>query len=137
MPGDRPGLAVSTELADARAKQEQSGERSDRACEVNDGRTGEVHHRLAANVGEQAAAVDAVCDQRVDDRAEDRGIDHVRAELDPLERRAPDDRQRDRAEEHPEQHQSCLGAPDGYSGDVLPVVEEEAFGSEDLVPGQG
>ena len=42
---------------------------------------------------------------RVDQRAEDDRVDHVGGELDPLERGAPDDRQRDRAEHELEEQE--------------------------------
>ena len=95
-PGITFGLAVLAVLAVARAEQQQRGERAGRADQVDHGRAGEVLH---AEVGLQpAAAEDPVADDRVDQRAEDDRVDQVGAELDALERRAPDDRERDRAE---------------------------------------
>ena len=73
------------------------------ADQVDRGRAGEVLHaddvgaEVAADL-QEAAAEHPVGADRVDERAEDDRVDHVDAELDPLQRRAPDDRQRDGAE---------------------------------------
>ena len=78
--------------------------------------------------------IDPVSDQRIDDRAEYRGVDRVGAELDPLQRRSPDDRQGDCAEQHPEQHQSGIAADRRRRPAISwPIVEEEPFRAEDLV----
>ena len=96
VPRDRPRLAVLAVLAAARAEQQQRREGAGGADQVDHGRAGEVLH---ADVGVQpAAAEDPVRADRVDQRREDDGVDDVDAELDPLERRAPDDRERDGAE---------------------------------------
>src|ERR671918_580800 len=89
-------VAVAAVLALARAEQQQRGERAGGADQVDHGGAGEVLH---AEVHlEPAAAEDPVADDRVDQRAEDDRVDEVGAELDALERGAPHDRQRRRAE---------------------------------------
>ena len=98
---DRPRLAVGAVLAAARAEQQQRGERAGGADQVDHRRAGEVLH--AELRGEPAAAEDPVGADRVDERREDDRVDDVDAELDALERRAPDDRQRDGAEDELEE----------------------------------
>ena len=138
VPGDRPRLAVGAVLAAPRSEEQQRRKAADRTGEVDHRRTGEVHDRLAADVGQEAAAVDGVRHERVDHRGEDDRVDHVGGELDPLERRSPDDRQRDRAEQQPEQHQRPDRSRDrrsryGVSArpDRLADVEEEPVRAED------
>ena len=137
MTGDHPGLAACVVLALAGAQQNQCRQGTGRTGEVDDRGTGEIHHRLAADVGEQAAAPDRMRDQRVDHRAEDRRVDDVGAELDPLQGGAPDDRQRDRAEGEPVEHQHRVGAGDVEGFFALPdrliEVEEEPAGPEEVV----
>jgi hypothetical protein len=134
---DRPRLAVGVVFALTWAEQQQRRQRPDSSGQMDDRGAGEVHHRLAADVGEQAPAPDRVRDQRVDHGAEDGGVDHVGAELDPLQGRAPDDRQRDRAEGEPVEHQHRVGT--GHVErffaltDRLIEVEEEAAGAEEIV----
>ena len=95
-PGNDVRLAVLAVLALARAEQQQRRERAGGADQVHHRGAGEVLH---AEVGlEPAAAEDPVADDRVDQRAEDHRVDQVGAELDALERGAPDDRERDGAE---------------------------------------
>ena len=101
---DRPRLAVGAVLAAARAEQQQARERARGADQVDDRRAGEVLH-AAADLAQEAAAEDPVRAERVDDRREHDGVDHVRDELDALQRRAPDDRQGDGAEHELEQHE--------------------------------
>ena len=85
----------------ARAKQEQRRQSAGGADQVDGGRAGEVLH---AEVRLQpATAEDPVRADRVDQRREDDRVDHVGAELDALERRAPHDRQRHGAERELEQ----------------------------------
>ena len=94
--GDRVRLAVIPVLALARAEQQQGRQRAGGADQVHHRGAGEVLHpevRL-----EPAAAEDPVADDRVDQRAEDHRVDQVRAELDALDRGAPHDRERHRAE---------------------------------------
>src|SRR3712207_7849535 len=50
--------------------------------------------------------------ERIDQAREHDRVDHVRRELDALERRAPDDRQRDRAEHELEEHEAGGRAAD-------------------------
>ena len=101
--GDRPRLAVGAVLAATRAEQQQHGERAGGADQVDHRRAGEVLHRELH--GQPAAAEDPVRADRVDQRREDDRVDHVDAELDALERRAPDDRQRHGAEHELEEPQ--------------------------------
>ena len=100
VPRDRPRLAVVAVLAAPRAQQQQRREAAGRADQVDRRRAGEVLHAddRAEVALQQAAAEHPVGADRVDDRGEDDRVDDVDAELDPLERRAPDDRQRDGAE---------------------------------------
>ena len=139
-PGIARGDPSEPYLPRRRSEEQQSREAADRTGEVDHRRTGEVHDGLAADVGQETAAVDGVRHERVDHRGEDRRVDHVRRELDPLERRSPDDRQGDRAEQHPEQHQGRVGAADevrvSARADRLAVVEEEPVGAEDVVARQ-
>ena len=103
VPRDRPRLAVFRVLADPRAEQQQRREGPGRADQVDHRGAGEVLH---ADVDLQpAAAEDPVAEHRVEDGAEDDRVDHVGAELDPLQGGAPDDRQRDRAEHELEEHE--------------------------------
>ena len=131
VPGDRPRLAVGAVLAPARAEQQQRREAAGGADQVDHGRAGEVLH---ADVHlEPAAAEDPVAQHRVDQRREDHGVDHVGAELDPLERGAPDDRQGDRAEDElEEQQRRRADADDAQQREVaaasaggVPDVEEK------------
>ena len=86
----------STYLPLARSEQQQRREAAGRTDQVDGRRTGEVLH---AEVGLQPSATeDPVRADRVDQRGEDDRVDDVDAELDALQRGAPDDRQRDRAE---------------------------------------
>jgi hypothetical protein len=85
-------------------------------------------------------AEDPVADHRIDDRREDHGVDHVGAELEPLQGGAPHDRERHGAEDELEEQQRRRA--DG--GDVeqrellrglrrhRADVEEEAVGPGDL-----
>ena len=99
--GDGPRLAVSAVLAATRAEQQQRGERAGGADQVDRRRAGEVLH---ADVDLQPATAEHPArGDRVDERAEDDGVDDVDAELDALERRAPHDRQRDGAEDELEE----------------------------------
>jgi hypothetical protein len=100
---DGAWLAVRPVLAPTRPQQQERGERTRRADEVDDGRAGEVLHAEARL--KPPAAEDPVREHRVDDRGEDDRIYDVGAELDPLERRAPDDGQGDRAEDELEEEQ--------------------------------
>ena len=103
VPRDRPRFAVCSVLADPRAEQQQRREGAGRADQVDHRRAGEVLH---PDVHLQpAAAEDPVAEDRVEHRAEDDRVDHVGAELDPLQGRAPDDRQRDGAEDELEEHE--------------------------------
>ncbi len=95
--GDRSRLALHRVFAAPWAEVQHGRQRAGGTDEVHRGRAGEVLH---ADVGLQpAAAEDPAGGDRIDHRREDHGVDDVDAELDPLERRAPDDRQRDRAED--------------------------------------
>ena len=101
-PGIAPRPAVGAVFAGASAEQQQRGQRPGCAGQVDHRGAGEVEHLLAADVVEQSVArPDRVRDQRVDDRPEDGRVDHVGAEPDPLQGGAPDDRQRDGAENRP------------------------------------
>ncbi len=103
VPRDRPRLALGVVLAPPRAEQEQGRERAGGADQVDHRRAGEVLH---PDVDLQpAAAEDPVADHRIQHRREDHGVDQVGAELDPLERRAPDDRQGDGAEDELEEQE--------------------------------
>jgi hypothetical protein len=133
VPRDRPRASFGVVLATPRAEQEQRRERPDRTGQVDHGGAGEVHHRLAADVGEQATAPDRMGDERVDHGAEDDRVDHVGPELDPLQGRTPDDRQRDRAEGEAVEHQHRRFAGHQFPGDALVEVEEETAVAEDLV----
>jgi hypothetical protein len=98
---DRPRPAIGAVLALTRPEQQQRRQRAGRTDEVDRRRAGEVLH---AEVRLQPAAAEhPVRADRVDHRGEDQRVDHVRRVLDALERRAPDDRQRDRAERELEQ----------------------------------
>ena len=117
VPGDRPRLAVRAVLAATRAEQQQRRQRARRAREVDHRRAGEVLHAVA-DLSKEAAAEDPVRDQRVDDRREDDRVDRIRDELDALERRAPDDRQRHRAEDELEEEERQRRAADGLAVEV-------------------
>ena len=108
VPGDRPRLAVGSVLALSRAEQQQRRQRPGRADQVDRGRAGEVLHPGDPGAEpvtdlEEAPTEDPVGPDRVDDRREDDRVDDVDAELDPLQRRPPDDRQRDGAEDELEE----------------------------------
>ena len=96
VPGDHVRLAVGPVLAAARAEQQQRRERAGRTDQVDHRRAGEVLHP-EVDRSQPPPKIQWLID-RVDQRAEDDRVDQVGAELDPLERRSPDDRQRDRAE---------------------------------------
>ena len=104
---DHARLAVRPVLALPGAEQQQRRQGAGRPDEVHRGRAGEVlhagRHQPGVTVLEPAAAEHPVRADRVDDRREHDRVDHVGAVLDPLERRAPDDRQGDRAERELEQ----------------------------------
>ena len=103
VPRDRPRLAVGPVLADPRPEQQQGGQRAGRTDQVHHRRSGEVLH---SDVHLQPSATeDPVADDRVDHGAEHDRVDHVRAVLDPLQRRAPHDRQRHRAEHELEEQE--------------------------------
>ena len=93
---DRVRLTVRPELADARPEEQRAGEPGERALVVHDRRAGEVLHPS----GEEPAvrAPDPVRDEGVDER-EDDAEGEVDPELRPLGHRAPDDGQRDGAED--------------------------------------
>ena len=101
MARDRPRLAVGAVLAATRPEEQQRGERAGRADQVDGRRAGEVLH---ADVGLQPAAAEHPArGDRIDEAGEDHGVGRVHAELDPLERRAPHDGQRDGAEDELEE----------------------------------
>ena len=135
MPRDRPWLAVLAVLAAPRAEQQQHRERAGGPDQVDRGRAGEVLH---AEVGLQPAAAEhPVRGDRVDEPGEDDRVDDVDAELDPLERRAPHDRQRDGAEdelEEPLRLDRRVGEP--HDGErllrVAVVAQEEAVVADDV-----
>ena len=140
MTRNRPRPAVRTVLAPAGAQQQESRERGGGAGQVDDRGAREVEHLLAADVVQQAEArPDRVGDDRVDQRPKDDREQRVGAELDPLQGRSPDDRQRDRREGESVQHAHGVGTGDvervSPLSDRLIEVEEEAAGPEDLVTG--
>ena len=101
MAGDGAGLAVGAVLAATRAQEQQRSEGAGGADQVDGRRSGEVLH---ADVDLQPAAAEHPARRdRVDERAEDHGVDDVHAELDALERGAPHDGQRDGAEDELEE----------------------------------
>ncbi len=105
---DRARPAIPPYLPFRGAEQQQGGERSAGADQVDGRGAGEVLHpddRGAQPVAvlQEAAAEHPVGADRVDDRREDRRVDDVDAELDPLQGRAPDDRQGDGAEDELEE----------------------------------
>ena len=143
MARDRPRLAVGAVFALARAEQQQGGESAGRADQVDRGRAGEVLHAGQAKVVQEeaaglqpAAAEHPVGADRVDDRREHDRVGDVRAELDPLERGAPDDRERHRAERELEQplrlDRGVGQAHDAERGlRVAEALQQEAVGAHE------
>ena len=86
-------------------------------------------------VGPQpAVAEDPVSHDRVDESGEDDREDDVDAELNPLQRRSPDDRQRDRAEgelEPPERlDRDSVGVARPSKREVLRVTYKPSAGAD-------
>ena len=140
---DHPRLAVRPVLALAGAEQQQRRQRAGGTDEVHRRRAGEVLHagrqqsRLA--VLQPSAAEHPVRADRVDDRREHDRVDHVGGVLDPLQRRAPDDRQGHRAEGELEQelrlHRGVRHAHDrqahGLPSGLPAELQEEAVAADD------
>jgi hypothetical protein len=103
VPGDGPRLAFLAVLAAARAEQQQGGERAGGADQMDHRGAGEVLH--AGLHLQPAAAEDPVRADRVDQAREHDRVDDVDAELDPLDRGSPHDRERHGAEDELEEPQ--------------------------------
>jgi hypothetical protein len=128
---NQPSHRIRGVLAAPRTEQEERCQGARRPDQVDHGGAGEVLH---ADIHlEPAAAEDPVADDRVEQGAEHDRVDHVGAELDPLEGRSPDDCEGDGAErELEEQERRRVDAvrPDernrvaGLSGRRAEVEEE-------------
>jgi hypothetical protein len=129
VPGDRARPPVGAVLALARAQQQQRRQAAGGAGQVHDGRAGEVLHPRAELV-QQSAAEDPVRDQRVDDAREDHAVDRIGDEADALQRRAPHDRQRHRAEHHLEEEVAGARAIQ-RSGDRAAGMQDAAVAEEE------
>ena len=139
-PGIARGLPSLPYLPRLGPSMQQHRERAGGADQVDRGRAGEVLH---AEVGLQPAAAEhPVRADRVDEPGEDDRVDDVDAELDPLERRAPHDGERDGAEdelEEPLRLDRRVG--ETHDGERLQriavVAQEEAVMADDVADAEG
>ncbi len=147
VPRDRPRLPVGGVLPAARPEVQQRREGAGRADQVDRRRAREVLHAGDARAEpvallQEASAEHPVGPERVDDRREDDGVDDVDAELDPLERRAPDDRQGDAAEHELEEElrlHGGVGEPHHWERRlrIAEVAQEEAVVADELAGAEG
>lgn len=115
MAGERAAFPVAV-LAATRTEQQHAGETGDRAHEVDGRGSREVLH---SPLLKEAAAVDPVRRDRVNDTAEQQPEDDVRTELDALDQRADCDRQNDGREAELEEElgvDAGVGARHGGEG---------------------